>query len=108
MALLAQAAVSPVSGLVADKADRTHVVAAGCLIWGVMTSVIGLSTSLPQVGAENEINIHNMQAAGMMDASLPEVPSRHTWPYTSLLCRPWLQAASMGWDWRWSSPACRA
>jgi MFS family permease len=25
-------------------------VAAGCLIWGLMTSFIGLSTSLPQVG----------------------------------------------------------
>lgn len=45
---LAQAAASPLSGLLGDRADRAHVVAAGCLMWGVMTSAIGFSRSLGQ------------------------------------------------------------
>ncbi len=45
----AQALASPLSGLIGDKADRTKVVAAGCFLWGVMTSAIGLSTSISQV-----------------------------------------------------------
>lgn len=45
-----QALASPLSGLIGDKADRTKVVAAGCLLWGVMTSAIGLATTIPQVG----------------------------------------------------------
>lgn len=46
-----QALASPLSGLIGDKADRTKVVAAGCMLWGVMTSAIGLATTMPQVSA---------------------------------------------------------
>ena len=43
-----QAATSPISGVLGDKYDRTHIVAFGCFLWGVMTAVIGFSTSLRQ------------------------------------------------------------
>ena len=43
-----QAATSPISGVLGDKYDRTHIVAFGCFLWGVMTAVIGFSTSLHQ------------------------------------------------------------
>lgn len=39
---------SPISGFMGDRVDRTRVVGLGCLIWGVMTSAIGFSTSLTQ------------------------------------------------------------
>lgn len=45
---VSQAASSPISGIMGDKYNRTHIVAAGCLLWGVMTALIGLSTSLHQ------------------------------------------------------------
>ena len=44
-----QAFASPLSGLVGDKHDRAKMVAAGCFLWGIMTSAVGLSTSLGQV-----------------------------------------------------------
>lgn len=43
-----QALASPFSGILGDRYDRAYVVAAGCLCWGVMTSLMGLSTSLGQ------------------------------------------------------------
>ena len=45
---LVQALSSPVGGLLGDRLDRTYIVAFGCLLWGVMTAAIGLSTSLEQ------------------------------------------------------------
>ena len=44
-----QALSSPVSGVLGDKVDRTHIVALGCFLWGVMTAAIGMSASLHQV-----------------------------------------------------------
>lgn len=44
-----QAFASPLSGLVGDKYDRAKIVAGGCFLWGIMTSAVGLSTSLGQV-----------------------------------------------------------
>ena len=44
-----QAFASPLSGLVGDRYDRAKMVAAGCFLWGIMTSAVGLSTSLGQV-----------------------------------------------------------
>ena len=44
-----QAATSPISGVLGDKYDRTHIVAFGCFLWGIMTALIGFSTSLHQV-----------------------------------------------------------
>ncbi len=46
---LVQALSSPVGGLLGDRLDRTWIVAFGCLLWGVMTAAIGLSTTLEQV-----------------------------------------------------------
>ena len=43
-----QALSSPLSGLLADRLDRTHVVAFGCFLWGVMTAGIGMATTLHQ------------------------------------------------------------
>ena len=43
-----QALSSPVSGLLGDRFDRCHLVAGGCLLWGVMTAAVGLSNTLPQ------------------------------------------------------------
>ncbi|CAK0783950.1 hypothetical protein CVIRNUC_007153 [Coccomyxa viridis] len=45
---LVQALSSPVSGVLGDKVDRTHIVALGCFLWGVMTAAIGMSHSLHQ------------------------------------------------------------
>ena len=47
----AQALVSPLSGLLGDRCNRIHVVAAGTLLWGGMTAAIGMATTLPQVRA---------------------------------------------------------
>ena len=44
-----QALSSPLSGLLADRLDRTHIVAFGCFLWGVMTAGVGMATSLHQV-----------------------------------------------------------
>ena len=44
-----QALSSPLSGLLADRLDRTLVVAFGCFLWGVMTAGIGMATTLHQV-----------------------------------------------------------
>lgn len=44
-----QAIASPVSGMLGDRYDRTKVIAAGCIIWGVMTSAIAMSSSVLQV-----------------------------------------------------------
>lgn len=44
-----QAMSSPVSGVLGDKYDRTHIIALGCFLWGIMTTAIGLSTSIYQV-----------------------------------------------------------
>ena len=46
-----QAATSPISGVLGDKYNRTHIVAVGCFLWGVMTALIGLSTSLHQASS---------------------------------------------------------
>jgi hypothetical protein len=46
-----QALTSPLSGLLGDKCNRIHVVAAGTLLWGGMTAAIGMATTLPQVPA---------------------------------------------------------
>lgn len=48
-ATILQALSSPVSGILGDKYDRTHIVAFGCCLWGVMTAFIGLSSSIHQV-----------------------------------------------------------
>lgn len=45
---LVQAMSSPVSGVLGDKYDRTHIIALGCFLWGIMTTAIGLSTSIYQ------------------------------------------------------------
>ncbi|KAK9801849.1 hypothetical protein WJX73_001027 [Symbiochloris irregularis] len=45
---LVQALSSPISGVLGDKYDRTHIIAVGCFLWGIMTSAIGLSTSVYQ------------------------------------------------------------
>ena len=50
-----QAAFSPASGLLGDKFDRTHIIAVGALLWGVMTFAIGLSTSWRQVQVTGEL-----------------------------------------------------
>jgi hypothetical protein len=44
-----QALSSPLSGILGEKFDRTRIVAFGCLLWGVMTSVIGACSTLSQV-----------------------------------------------------------
>ena len=36
------------SGLLGDRFDRCYIVAAGCLLWGVMTAAVGLAQNLPQ------------------------------------------------------------
>ncbi|KAK2080470.1 hypothetical protein QBZ16_000323 [Prototheca wickerhamii] len=43
-----QALSSPVSGVLGDRHDRTHIVASGCVLWGLMTAAVGLSTNLHQ------------------------------------------------------------
>lgn len=53
---MVQAATSPISGVLGDKYDRTHIVAFGCFLWGVMTAVIGFSTSLHQAMVSCAIN----------------------------------------------------
>ncbi|CAL8463252.1 g2786 [Coccomyxa elongata] len=45
---LVQALSSPIGGLLGDRLDRTHIIAFGCFLWGVMTMAIGLSTTLTQ------------------------------------------------------------
>ena len=47
--MVLQALSSPVSGILGDKYDRTHIVAFGCCLWGIMTAFIGLSSSIHQV-----------------------------------------------------------
>ena len=47
--IFAQALSSPISGILGDKYDRTHIVAFGCFLWGIMTTAIGFSTSIHQV-----------------------------------------------------------
>lgn len=44
-----QALSSPISGVLGNKVDRTHIVSFGCFLWGVMTAAIGMSVSLRQV-----------------------------------------------------------
>lgn len=44
-----QAISSPISGVLGDKVDRTHIVSFGCFLWGVMTAAIGMAVSLRQV-----------------------------------------------------------
>ena len=41
------------SGILGDKYDRTHIVAFGCFLWGIMTTAIGLSTSVRQVSGDD-------------------------------------------------------
>lgn len=53
---LVQALASPFSGILGDRYDRAYVVAAGCLCWGVMTSLMGLSTSLGQAMLSCAVN----------------------------------------------------
>ncbi|KAL4436794.1 hypothetical protein ABPG75_003933 [Micractinium tetrahymenae] len=53
---LVQALSSPFSGILGDRYDRSYVVAAGCLIWGVMTASIGLSRSLGQAMVSCAVN----------------------------------------------------
>ncbi|KAK9866373.1 hypothetical protein WJX84_011358 [Apatococcus fuscideae] len=45
---LVQALTSPLSGILGDAYDRTHIVTFGCLLWGIMTAAIGFSQSLSQ------------------------------------------------------------
>ncbi|GMH36612.1 hypothetical protein BSKO_04485 [Bryopsis sp. KO-2023] len=45
---IVQALSSPVSGLIGDRFDRTHVIAAGCFLWGLMTSAIATAKSVHQ------------------------------------------------------------
>ncbi|KAK9844419.1 hypothetical protein WJX74_002206 [Apatococcus lobatus] len=45
---LVQAISSPLSGILGDAYDRTHIVTFGCLLWGIMTTAIGFSQSLSQ------------------------------------------------------------
>lgn len=45
---MVQALSSPLSGVLGDKYDRTHIVAFGCFLWGIMTTAIGFSTSIYQ------------------------------------------------------------
>lgn len=45
---MSQAISSPISGFLGDKYDRTHIVAFGCCLWGVMTAAIGMSNSVQQ------------------------------------------------------------
>ena len=45
---LVQALSSPIGGLLGDRLDRRYIVAFGCVLWGVMTAAIGLSTTLQQ------------------------------------------------------------
>ena len=44
-----QALSSPFTGILGDKCNRIGIIAAGTLLWGIMTAAIGLSTTLPQV-----------------------------------------------------------
>lgn len=44
-----QALSSPISGVVGNKVDRTHIVSFGCFLWGIMTAAIGMADSLRQV-----------------------------------------------------------
>jgi hypothetical protein len=44
-----QALSSPISGVLGDKLDRTHIVSFGCFLWGVMTAGIGMAKSLSEV-----------------------------------------------------------
>ncbi len=39
---------SPLSGVLGDHYDRTLVVSAGCLLWGICTALVGVSTSIRQ------------------------------------------------------------
>uniref|UniRef100_A0A061SJ97 Mfs general substrate transporter n=1 Tax=Tetraselmis sp. GSL018 TaxID=582737 RepID=A0A061SJ97_9CHLO len=43
---IVQALTSPISGVLGDRYDRAYVISAGCCIWGLMTSGLGLSFSL--------------------------------------------------------------
>jgi MFS family permease len=43
---LVQTVASPVSGCLGDRFDRTKVIATGCFLWAVMTSMVGLSSTL--------------------------------------------------------------
>ncbi|EFN58437.1 hypothetical protein CHLNCDRAFT_140406 [Chlorella variabilis] len=53
---LVQALSSPLSGILGDRYDRAYIVAAGCLVWGVMTAAIGLSRSLGQAMVSCAVN----------------------------------------------------
>lgn len=50
-----QAIASPVSGMLGDKFDRTKVIAAGCMIWGLMTSAIAMANSIFEVNSSKII-----------------------------------------------------
>jgi MFS family permease len=45
---LVQALASPLSGILCTTLDRTVIVSLGCILWGTMTSAIGLCTNLTQ------------------------------------------------------------
>eukprot|EP01024_Parvocaulis_polyphysoides_P017133 TRINITY_DN17576_c0_g1_i2.p1 TRINITY_DN17576_c0_g1~~TRINITY_DN17576_c0_g1_i2.p1 ORF type:complete len:135 (+),score=12.02 TRINITY_DN17576_c0_g1_i2:46-405(+) len=53
---LVQALSSPISGVLGDHHDRSKVLAAGCLIWGVMTFMIGASKSVSESMMWNAFN----------------------------------------------------
>ena len=65
-----QAATSPISGVLGDKYDRTHIVAFGCFLWGVMTAVIGFSTSLHQARYASIHHISLVRLLLMQDAMM--------------------------------------
>ncbi|KAG7668874.1 hypothetical protein Ndes2526B_g00583 [Nannochloris sp. 'desiccata'] len=53
---LVQALASPLSGILGTTLNRTFIVALGCILWGTMTSAIGLCTTLTQAMAACALN----------------------------------------------------
>ena len=72
-----QAATSPISGVLGDKYDRTHIVAFGCFLWGVMTAVIGFSTSLHQARYASIHHTSLLHLLLMQDATMMWYPHTH-------------------------------
>ena len=100
----AQALASPFTGVLGDKCNRIGIIAAGTLLWGIMTAAIGLSTTLPQVQSQavNGIGgtahlamslIHTVLALGSESSPLPSLPC-----FSALMSQSCSQAGN--WEWR--------
>ena len=60
---LAQAAASPLCGLLGDRVHRGAVIGVGCLLYGSMTAALGMSQTLRQVHdrqISTQANLHTV------------------------------------------------